>query len=97
MLCFDGEIYTEATAYGNFGIYLSNGKYCGLSTRWSSDYLSSDSNVFISPVGIKDRAYILRIICEAKLPMRCGTRLTMRQHFQMALREDIQVISVPFR
>ena len=55
VLCFDGEIYTEATAYGNFGIYLSNGKYCGLSTRWSSDYLSSDSNVFISPVGIKDR------------------------------------------
>lgn len=55
MLYFDGETYVEACVYGNFGVYLSNGKYCGLCTRWSPDYLSRDSNVFISPIGVKER------------------------------------------
>lgn len=55
VLRFNGEIFENKTAFGNFGIYLSNNKYCGSCIRWSPNYLSDDDDVWVSPVGVSDR------------------------------------------
>lgn len=55
VLRFNGEIFENKTAFGNFGIYLSNNKYCGSCIRWSPNYLSDDEDVWVSPVGVSDR------------------------------------------
>lgn len=55
VLQFNGEVFENKSAFGNFGIYLSNNKYCGSCIRWSPNYLSSDEFVWVSPVGVSDR------------------------------------------
>jgi len=55
VLRFNGENFENKTAFGNFGIYLSNNKYCGSCIRWSPNYLSEDESVWVSPVGVSDR------------------------------------------
>lgn len=56
LLVYDGEAYVENCLYGNIGVYLSSsGKFSGLTTRWSPDYLSSDCSVYVSPIGVKSR------------------------------------------
>lgn len=55
VLKFNGSCYEEVDAYGNFGMYMVNGNYSGISLRFSMDFLSLDENVWISSVGICDR------------------------------------------
>ncbi|MCX7920597.1 MAG: glutathionylspermidine synthase family protein [Clostridia bacterium] len=55
VLRFDGVGYREYEAFGNFGIYLVNGSFAGTCVRWSTDYLSLDDMVWVSPVGIRER------------------------------------------
>jgi len=55
VLRFNGEVFENKTAFGNFGIYLSNNKYCGSCIRWSPNYLSDDEHVWVSPVGVSNR------------------------------------------
>ncbi|MCX7746758.1 MAG: glutathionylspermidine synthase family protein [Clostridia bacterium] len=51
-----GSSYTEEEAFGNFGIYLTCGEITGICVRWSTDYLSLDDIVWISPVGIREKS-----------------------------------------
>lgn len=55
VLKFNGECYEEVDAFGNFGIYMVNGDFSGVSLRFSGDYLTLDESVWISSVGVKDR------------------------------------------
>ncbi|WP_080742940.1 glutathionylspermidine synthase family protein [Clostridium novyi] len=52
VLSSDGKKYVSTEAFGNFGIYLTNGKVSGVGLRLSEDYLSSDYNIWMAPVGI---------------------------------------------
>ncbi len=52
---FNGTAYQDENAFGNFGIYLVNGEYAGVSVRWSTDYLSHDETVWTSGIGIRKR------------------------------------------
>ena len=65
VLRFNGEIFENKTAFGNFGIYLSNNKYCGSCIRWSPNYLSDDEHVWVSPVGVSDRSIHISKIVES--------------------------------
>lgn len=47
--------FKEKVAYGNFGIYLNGEKANGIGIRWSSDYLTNDDTVFMTPIGIRDK------------------------------------------
>ncbi|MDF2985095.1 MAG: hypothetical protein K0R50_605 [Eubacterium sp.] len=55
VLKYNGNHYEEADAFGNFGLYMVNGEYSGVSVRFSPDYLSLDENVWVSAVGVSDR------------------------------------------
>lgn len=44
--------YREEIAFGNFGIYLTNGNFAGICVRWSDNYLSSDEVLWVTPVNI---------------------------------------------
>lgn len=55
VLKYNGTCYDEVDAFGNFGLFMVNGEYSGISLRFSQDYLSLDENVWISSVGIRDR------------------------------------------
>jgi len=54
ILRYNGEVFEETLAHGNFGIYLSNNQFCGTCVRWSPDYLSADDCVWISPVSTRE-------------------------------------------
>lgn len=63
VLKFNGSFYEETKAFGNFGIYLVNGDFAGVSLRFSKDFLSCDDLVWISAVGLTDRSlYVKKII-----------------------------------
>ena len=65
VLKFNGEVFENKTAFGNFGIYLSNNKYCGSCIRWSPNYLSEDESVWVSPVGVSDRnLHLVKFVAE---------------------------------
>lgn len=59
VLRYNGSCYEEADAFGNFGLYMVNGEYSGISVRFSPDYLSLDENVWVSAVGVSDRTFNL--------------------------------------
>lgn len=59
---FDYDSYAETEAFGNFGIYLANGRFSGVCVRWSTDYLSLDEVVWVSPVGV--RKHSLKLITQ---------------------------------
>ncbi|MHB8170803.1 MAG: glutathionylspermidine synthase family protein [Thermincolia bacterium] len=56
---YNGGGYRDTMAYGNFGVYLTNGVFNGLCVRWSEDLLTSDISWF-SPVGIREQSLGLR-------------------------------------
>jgi glutathionylspermidine synthase len=56
VLRYNGNCYEEVDAYGNFGIYMVNGDFSGICVRFSEDFLSLDESVWISSVGVRDRA-----------------------------------------
>lgn len=39
-------------AFGNFGVYLINGKVQGFCTRWNESYLTCDESTWITPIGL---------------------------------------------
>lgn len=39
-------------AFGNFGVYLIEGKVQGFCTRWNESYLTCDESTWITPIGI---------------------------------------------
>jgi glutathionylspermidine synthase len=53
VLMFGNTCYKHQSAFGNFGIYLTNGSFSGVCVRWSPDYLSYDETIWSSPVGIR--------------------------------------------
>lgn len=44
--------YTPKKAFGNFGVYLIDGKVKGFCTRWNENYLTSDESTWITPIGL---------------------------------------------
>ncbi len=59
-LKFDGLGFSNTDAFGNFGIYLADSAYCGTCVRWSTDYLSRDDVVWISPVGLREKSLYVK-------------------------------------
>ena len=57
---FNGNCYEATDAHGNFGIYLVNEEFAGVSLRFSSDYLSCDDIVWINSVGISERRFDIK-------------------------------------
>lgn len=55
VLKYNGPCYQEVDAFGNFGLYMVDGDYSGVSLRFSTDFLSLDESVWISSVGVRDR------------------------------------------
>ena len=41
-------------AFGNFGVYLIEGKVKGFCTRWNESYLTCDESTWITPVGLSE-------------------------------------------
>lgn len=41
-------------AFGNFGVYLIEGKVKGFCTRWNESYLTCDESTWITPVGLAE-------------------------------------------
>jgi len=41
-------------AFGNFGVYLIDGKVKGFCTRWNESYLTCDESTWITPVGLSE-------------------------------------------
>lgn len=56
VLKFEGNRYIEEGAFGNFGIYLTNGEFSGICVRWSTDYLSSDDIIWTTSVDIRKKS-----------------------------------------
>ncbi|WPC41403.1 glutathionylspermidine synthase family protein [Clostridium sp. JS66] len=42
-------------AFGNFGVYLIDGKVEGFCTRWNESYLTCDEDTWITPIGFSDK------------------------------------------
>ncbi len=42
-------------AFGNFGVYLINGKVEGFCTRWNESYLTCDESTWITPIGLSNK------------------------------------------
>lgn len=59
---FNGIEYEDAIAFGNFGVYFTQGRFAGLCARWSPDYLSEEDIGWFSPVGVKRLEPPLRIV-----------------------------------
>lgn len=57
VLRFYAGSFREVEAFANFGIYLTNEDFAGVSIRWSEDYLSVDDTVWISPVGLREKSF----------------------------------------
>ncbi len=67
VLKYNGFCNEEVDAFGNFGLYMVNGDFSGVSLRFSQDFLSLDENVWISSVGIRERTlHINKYIKEDK-------------------------------
>jgi glutathionylspermidine synthase len=45
--------YKEADGFCNLGVYLTLGKFAGMCTRWSEDYLTRDDSIWISPIVLR--------------------------------------------
>lgn len=41
-------------AFGNFGVYLIDGKVKGFCTRWNESYLTCDESTWITPIGLAE-------------------------------------------
>lgn len=46
--------YKEVDGFCNLGVYLTLGKFSGICTRWSEDYLTRDDRIWISPIALRD-------------------------------------------
>jgi Glutathionylspermidine synthase len=65
VLRYNGNVFEDCDAFGNFGIYLINGEFSGICVRWSSDYLSSDEVVWSSAVGIREKSLKTKMLADA--------------------------------
>lgn len=67
LLRYNGAAYQEEEAFGNFGIYLINGRFAGTCVRWSRDYLTMDHTVWVTAVGVREHSLeIARLITEGR-------------------------------
>lgn len=46
--------YIPKEAFGNFGVYLIDGKVQGFCTRWNESYLTCDESTWITPIGLSN-------------------------------------------